>query len=203
MSTYRLTYFQSRGSAELSRFIFAQAGVKYEDVRLSQEEWAKLKPTTPTGQLPLLEVDGRTLTGSAAIARFLAKRFDLAGSTDLDNAELEGIHDVLVDFSLEFGKLFREKDEAKKAEILKEVQENALPNYWGILEKRLQSSPDSWIYGNKPTYIDLNIFTVQDYVVKVFPDFLQKYPGVAKLKEAVEALPNIAQWLKIRPKTEF
>lgn len=98
MSNYKLIYFNARGRAEVSRLIFAQAGVEYEDKRVAGEEWAKLKPTTPTGSLPLLEVDGKQLTGSGVIARFLAERFGLAGSNDIENAEIAGIIDVLEDF---------------------------------------------------------------------------------------------------------
>ena len=47
MSTYKLTYFPVRARAELARFVFAQAGVKYEDVRIPQEKWAELKPCKP------------------------------------------------------------------------------------------------------------------------------------------------------------
>ena len=67
MSSYKLVYFVGKGHGEVARLIFAQAGVAYEDKRVSKEEWAQLKPTTPTGQLPLLEVDGKTLTGSRPI----------------------------------------------------------------------------------------------------------------------------------------
>ena len=41
MSSYKLYYFNLRGSAESSRIIFAQAGVKYEDVRFENEQWDK------------------------------------------------------------------------------------------------------------------------------------------------------------------
>ena len=44
MSTYKLTYFPVHARAELARFVFAQAGVKYEDVRIPKEKWAELKP---------------------------------------------------------------------------------------------------------------------------------------------------------------
>ena len=39
MSTYKLTYFDIRGKAEIIRLIFAQTGVKYEDIRVGQNEW--------------------------------------------------------------------------------------------------------------------------------------------------------------------
>ena len=44
MSSYKLYYFPFRGRGELIRFVFAQAGVQYEDVRVPKEEWGKLKP---------------------------------------------------------------------------------------------------------------------------------------------------------------
>ena len=35
MSNYKLTYFNGRGRAELSRLIFAAAGVEFEDERIN------------------------------------------------------------------------------------------------------------------------------------------------------------------------
>jgi len=41
MSSYKLYYFNARGGGEPIRIIFAQAGVKYEDIRIEREEWAE------------------------------------------------------------------------------------------------------------------------------------------------------------------
>jgi glutathione S-transferase len=43
MTKYKLVYFNFRGRAELIRYIFAQAGVEYEDQRITYEEWDSLK----------------------------------------------------------------------------------------------------------------------------------------------------------------
>ena len=46
MPAYKLYYFPARGGAEMIRYVFAQAGVEYEDVRVPWgEEWNKLKPS--------------------------------------------------------------------------------------------------------------------------------------------------------------
>ena len=79
MPTYKLTYFNSKGGAEISRFIFAQAGVEYEDVRVDHGDWPALKPTMPFGVVPVLEVDGKQLGSSMTIARYLAETYGLAG----------------------------------------------------------------------------------------------------------------------------
>ena len=39
MSTYKFYYFNSRAAGEPIRIIFAQAGVKYEDIRVNNEQW--------------------------------------------------------------------------------------------------------------------------------------------------------------------
>lgn len=38
MSKYRLTYFDARGRAEVSRLLFAAAGKSYEDIRIPLSE---------------------------------------------------------------------------------------------------------------------------------------------------------------------
>jgi hypothetical protein len=55
-TVYSLHYFNIRGRAEVIRLIFAQAGQKFEDLRHSSEEWAKLKSQMPLGQIPVLGI---------------------------------------------------------------------------------------------------------------------------------------------------
>ncbi len=202
---YKLIYFDMQGRAETSRFIFAQAGVAYEDCRIAYngEEWKKLKPTTPTGRLPVLEVDGKPLTGSKPINRFLAERFGLAGSNDFENAQLASIVDVMSDFSDKLAVLYREQDEERKPALKKKIEDEAIPEYFSILEKMIQKngSEGDWSFGEKPTYADFNIYCYVECTMVLFPSVLDSYPGIAKLKDAVEALPNIANWIKERPKT--
>ena len=51
MPNYKLTYFNVKGRAEVIRLIFAAAGVEYEDIRLTTEEWVAMKPGSKFAQL--------------------------------------------------------------------------------------------------------------------------------------------------------
>ena len=44
MPKYILHYFNGRGRAEIARILFAVADVSYEDHRIQQADWPKLKP---------------------------------------------------------------------------------------------------------------------------------------------------------------
>jgi len=45
MTNWKLTYFNARGGGEVIRLVFAAADVKYEDIRITQEQWKELKPS--------------------------------------------------------------------------------------------------------------------------------------------------------------
>ena len=205
MPTYKLYYFPGRGRAELIRWIFAQAGVQYEDVRKSGEDWAAFKPNTPFGSMPVLDIDGKLYAGSGPIARYVAEAHGLAGSNALENLELASINDVINDGFVQMMLFYFEKEEARKAQLKKDLDEKHFPKFLGLLNKRITDNGSSgWIYGEKVTYIDLCVALFAELVEKIGgANALDAYPAVAKLRETVEALPNIAKWIKERPVTEF
>ena len=102
--------------------IFAAADQEYEDDRISSfDAWKQIKPTTPLGQVPVLEVrEGSNvirLSQSITCARFLAKRFGMAGSTEVEQAEVDMYADTSLDLFNAATKIYFEKDEAKKSEL--------------------------------------------------------------------------------------
>ena len=199
MPTYKLIYFNAKGRGEVTRFIFAQSGVPYEDKRIEYgaKEWLELKPNTPFGVLPVLEIDGKQLGGSIVIARYLGEEFGLAGSNAFENAEIAAIADWISEYFGEWAKTIFEKDEAKKTELLDKFGKEVIPKYFDILEKKV--SPEGWLYGNKVTWVDFFFYTV----IPQYKNALDKYPGLDKVKKNVESLPNIAKWLKERPETQY
>ncbi|XP_078036844.1 glutathione S-transferase S4 [Augochlora pura] len=100
MAKYKLTYFNVMGLGEPIRFLLSYGGVDFEDVRLehSSTEWTTTKTTTPFGQLPTLEINGKVYSQTLPVCQYLAKQFRLRGRTDLDDLEIDGIANALHDF---------------------------------------------------------------------------------------------------------
>ena len=197
MPAYKLYYGNARGRAERICFVFAQARVQYEDIRLTLEQWPEFKPK-------MLEVDGKMVAGSGPIERFLAEQYGLAGPNAFENAEIASILDVVDDLAEKLTAVYFEKDETRKAKLKKELNETHIPRYLGVLEKRAaaNNSADGWIYGPKVTYADFGVYLQGEYLQMIVPNVLDNYPALKKLRESVAKLPNIARWLKERPVTE-
>jgi glutathione S-transferase len=206
MSNYKLTYFNGRGRAEIVRLIFAAGGVKYEDVRIEKANWPALKPSTPFGQLPMLEVDGVKLCQSNAIGRFVARRLKLAGKTDLDEARVDMIIDCIEDTVKPMMGFFHESDEKRKADLKKKFLDEQLPVSLAGLEKILNENKGGagYFVGDSLTWADLCISVLASWLAMAGGcDEFAKHAKLVALKDRVEKEPKIAEWIAKRPKTEF
>jgi len=205
MTKYRLIYFNSRGRAETIRLIFAAAGVDYEDVRVDKGQWAAMKSNTPFEQLPVLEVDGVQLGQTNVIARYLARKYNLIGKTEMDQARGDMIVECFGDSVLPIVDLIREPDETKKAEIKKKYVDEQLPAYLTLLEKFLTANlgGEKFFIGDELTWPDLIFYNYVDWMgLMCGIDPLSKHPKLAALKARIEKQPKIAAWIEKRPKTD-
>jgi glutathione S-transferase len=93
MSNVTLHYFDMAGSrGEEVRLALHLAGIDFEDHRVDREEWKKLKPTTPYGQMPVLEIKGKgTFSQSNAILGLIGSQHDL-----LPGDPFEAVHHIAV-----------------------------------------------------------------------------------------------------------
>ncbi|XP_077985260.1 hematopoietic prostaglandin D synthase-like [Glandiceps talaboti] len=208
MPKYQLIYFNSRGRAEMTRLIFAAAGVEYDDVRFEQEQWETEKATGryPFDQIPILKVDGYILAQSRAIARFVAKEHGLAGKDNLENAKIDVIVDVLEDVLVDFlDFFFFETDEEKKKVLESKYNTNRVPVSLRGLEKLLKDNNggDGYFVGDDLSWADLAFLAQMDYDVPRNATLLDDYPKLKALRERVMALPKIAEWREKRPETKL
>ncbi|XP_064606204.1 uncharacterized protein LOC135471087 [Liolophura sinensis] len=209
MAKYTLHYFNLRGRAELTRLIFAAAGVEYTDHRMTGAEWQELKSQAPTGQLPCMEIeiDGKTvwLGQSMAIARYIAREHRLAGNTSLEKARADSIVDSTVDLFAELLKQFLEKDEAKKNEIQKRLDSEVLPKYLSMFSKLLTGNQNGGDYfvGDQLTWADLAVFNILFSPLKSNPKLLDDYPKLKANRAKVSENAGVTKHVETRPETSF
>ncbi|KAI0988411.1 hypothetical protein GJ496_003259 [Pomphorhynchus laevis] len=193
---YRLVYFDVKGRGEAIRLLFSAANVDFEDVRVNPDEWKEIKDSTPTGLLPLLEVDDKKLPESDAILRYLARKFKLEGSNELEWAAADAIVCCIFDMLTKIPLVYRGKDENEKNEAMEAMKTTDIP--LGI--KRISSLKElygkgDYLVGYGLSYADIALYSV----INIIHDFLQievELPeNLKSLKKAVESNPGIADYL--------
>lgn len=203
---YKFTYFNFYGRGEVSRLLFAIAGVEYEDIHVDEKQWAELKPKTPFGQLPLLEVDGRVFCQSNTIARYLANKFGFAGKNELDKVQADMIVDCIVDLINPMGDIYHEDDLNKRDEAIKKYAEGNLKIHFANLNKLLEANDggNGFFVGDSVTWADLSWLAVIPWIYFLkFGPLVEAFPKLAALKGRVEANPRIAEWIRKRPTYEI
>ncbi|EFN62038.1 Glutathione S-transferase [Camponotus floridanus] len=202
MSTYKLTYFNFTGKGEPIRYLLSQSGIKFEDVRITYEDWPKLKSSMPMQQVPILEIDGKVYHQSKAISRFIAKKGNLYGSNELEAMEIDATVDSIEDIREIVGAYYKEKDPTLK-EKLKEVTLEKLSFYLDKFETQVKKNGGYFVNG-KLSWADLLWATFSETVSLFTTEDLNKdHPELKKLVEKVRALPNIKAYIEKRPKTQF
>uniref|UniRef100_A0A914VBI2 glutathione transferase n=1 Tax=Plectus sambesii TaxID=2011161 RepID=A0A914VBI2_9BILA len=203
MPHYKLTYLNMMGRAEHIRLIFAQAGVEYDDNRLTQEEWAAFKSKTPFGQIPVLEVDGKMLAQTGAITTYLAKQFGLNGKDDWEAAKIQQLNGGIEDLIVQVIPWFREQDPEKKKELADKLVADHVTPWLQRYEKFLTDNGTGYFVGNSVTQIDLGLLQFMGLFSHVLcPETFKKFPELCKFMERIASLPNIAAWIQKRPKTD-
>jgi len=227
MPSYTLAYFDARGVAEVIRFIFAAAKQEYEDRRFSltfgtpgdfstiiRPEFDEAKASglldPSCGKAPCLLIDGVPSLGqSKAIERYLARKFELMGSTDEEAAIIDALCENVRDIKDAYNAAKRKPDGEKDAAI-KAFFEETLVKWCKDTEKSLPPPQSDFLVGSKISLADLcwyNFVGVED---KPFFDNVEGaragFAECLRIKKAMEACAANAElkaWVEKRPKSMF
>ncbi|EGT48727.1 hypothetical protein CAEBREN_14802 [Caenorhabditis brenneri] len=209
MPTYKLTYFDVRGYAEPARILFHLAGVPFEDKRITHEsgDWEKMKDKTPFGKIPVLSVDGFEIPQSAAITRYLAKKFGYAGKIPEEQAWADAIVDQFKDFISSFSQLLMAQRTGKPAEevarIASEVAMPARDAFFKIIDGILEKSKSGFLVGDSLTFADIVIVENVTTLEKNQFFTASEHPKIVALREKIYSIPAIKKWVETRPDTQF
>jgi len=224
---YRLVYFNGRGLAEGARLLFTVAKVPFVDERYSfvrnadgsviRPEWEANKANRelfPFAKIPVLVLpDGTSIAQSRSIERFVAKKFGLMGSNEVESALIDSIIEQMNDLRKAYNDARWKQDEG--ISLRNFVTKDLLPflelfELW--LERRSNKSNNTTPYfvGENLSYADVALYYVlwlfengNDDEKRGVAEALKKTPKVNALKEAVAAIPQLQEYVAKRPVTQF
>ncbi|PVD25264.1 hypothetical protein C0Q70_15762 [Pomacea canaliculata] len=205
MADLKFVYFNLQARGEPVRLILAAAGQKYKDVRLSFLDWPKEMSKAPYGQLPYAVYNGKPYGQTVALANFFARKFGLYGKTDVQNLRVDEAVALSGDFINIIYNAKSAKDDLKKEELNTKLFEVDAPKFLGYFQTMLKENGDTgYLVGDSLTQADLFLYNVLDALIFEKSDAASIFPPeIAKLREQVENLPGLKEYIASRPKVKF
>jgi glutathione S-transferase len=198
MSKPKLTYFDapvSRG--EECRLTLHCAGVDFEDNRIPQPAWAALKPTTPYGSMPILDLPGRPpLAQCNAILVYLGREHGLHPMDGFEAARHEGMMAHVEDLRAQVSPTLRMQDPEKK-KAREALATGYIPAWAGYAEKQLGDGP--YFAGTKLNVVDIKLFVAVRWFAGGAVDYVpatifSAYPKLSRVHDAVQNDARIKAW---------
>lgn len=202
---YKLTYFPVKALAEPIRMLFKYGSIDFDDIRVdkSSEIWEQLKPHTPFGQVPILEVDGKIAPQSVAIARYVAKQVKLTGRNDWEDLLIDSVVDTINDLRQKIGQYYFENNEEIKQSRKEILFKEILPFYQERLDKLAKDNNGHLVLGCL-TWADIYFVGLLDFLNTMAGiDITAGYSGLESVKNNVLVIPDIKEWMETRPESPY
>ena len=160
-------------------------------------------------RLPILEFSGYTIYYPVAIARFLAKQFGLFGKTAIEEAEIDGILEALISLVtcvrpcifLFLKRTFRNIN--LKPFLSEPITGNSVPmiqKYLPILEHYAsRKTSHGFLLPSGITFVDFGVTVCYEMIETIFPQVMIPYTNLKALRNRVNKLPQLQEYLKNRP----
>ncbi len=201
MSKPRLIYFDFAGSrGEECRIALHLAGVDFEDVRIPGAEWPGLKPKTPFGSMPVLELPGKPpLAQSNAILVYIGRQHGLHPKDDFEAACHEALMCHVEDLRHTMGPTLRISDEAQKRTAREELARDYLPTWGRYAERQLGDHP--FVGGDRLHVVDLKLYMIVRWLSSGTVDHIpttvfDHCPKLMRVFREVGAHPGVKAWLE-------
>jgi glutathione S-transferase len=200
MTKPTLTYFDAAVSrGEECRLALHLAGVEFTDRRLQGGAWAELKPATPFGSVPTLEVPGKpVLAQSNAILVYVGREHGLHPSDTFEAARHEALMAYAEELRHNVGPVLRIKDEPERTAKRTELATTYIPTWAGFAERQLGDGP--FVAGEKLHVVDLKLYMVMRWFISGTVDHVpttvfEPFPKLLRLFRAVADHPGVKAWV--------
>ena len=193
--------------AEVLRVSLFIKDIPFEDIRVSREEFVHLIKTgflpngkkAPFHQLPVLEVDGKIIGQTGAIARYCGKASNLYADDNLKAAKIDQIIDAATDITNLVSPTIREKDLDKKMEDRKLLVNKLLPRWFRYLENLLSEDESTW-FVEKMSIADVAIWRLLGWLTSGIIDgiptsIVDDFPKLKNVHHQVHTHPKVQEWM--------
>jgi prostaglandin-H2 D-isomerase / glutathione transferase len=204
MAKLKLTYFDfDGGRGEPARLALHIGGVAFEDHRIAGKDWPAFRDQTPFLAIPTLEVDGRVVSQSNSINRYVGKLTGLYPKDDLQAFLCDEVMEAVEDLSTRIAQTIGLPEDAKK-KAREELAAGHVRRYLEQFQARLDAAGGEYFAERRLTVADLKVAMlirwlrsgVLDHIPKDLVDTVA--PRLVKHLERVTSHPKVVEYYQHR-----
>jgi glutathione S-transferase len=203
MSKVTLHYFDMAGGrGEEVRLALHLAGIEFDDRRLNREQWKAFKSSTPFGQMPVLDIQGKgSFSQSNAILGMIGSLHGLLPKDTFEAAQHIAILNAAEDLRCVINRTMRIKDEAEKKQAREEIVTGYLADWSGNVENLINGP---FFGGDDISVADIKLYVVMNWIKRGIIDHIpatsfDSYPRLSAVFDAVRNHPKIVEWYASHP----
>ncbi|KAJ3009383.1 cytochrome c oxidase subunit 1 [Thoreauomyces humboldtii] len=208
----KLTYFDFKGRAEPIRLALQIAGISFQDHRFASAEWKTLKPSTPFGQVPVISVDGKVVSQTVPILRYVGKLKPDVGLYPTDPflaLKVDELMNVVDEMDGIMVPTMYVKDETEKARQRAAIMDTT-SRFMDLLSRfdRSLSEHPGYCVGNVTTVLDLHLYTWASWIIGGTLDGVpttllsEGFPATATIVKRVGEMKQVREWEEAHPDKE-
>ncbi|CAD5222120.1 unnamed protein product [Bursaphelenchus xylophilus] len=205
--TYKLTYLDRRGLAEPVRLMFHYLGIPFEDERIDPTELTARYDSLPFGQVPVLLIDDKTkLCQSHAIYRFVARRYHLAGKSEMEQALVDSYAELLHDFGYAVQPYFAVvsgRIDGDKYQIYDEIIVPTAKKFGSYFDRIYREANSGFFAPSGLTFVDFIATNIYDTALRTGMDAVCKIQSLKEVHDRIHALPKLQRYLSTRRRSDF
>ena len=195
--------------AEVARLALFIGGVDFKDVRVDREEFNQIKLTGATSegikipfkQLPVLSVDGQSISQTGAIARYCGKLSNLYSDEILVCAQIDQIIDLMTEINGLIRPSMIENDPEKKKLLRAELSDILLPKKIQFLEDLIADNDENdYCVANQLSIADLAVWRCMGWLSTgiidgISMDLIKPFQRVYNVCWNIEHNPKVIEWI--------
>uniref|UniRef100_A0A915J6D4 Glutathione S-transferase n=1 Tax=Romanomermis culicivorax TaxID=13658 RepID=A0A915J6D4_ROMCU len=205
----KLYHFPIRDKAESIRYMLAYLVVPYEDVQISFEEFntSDMSKDTPFGQLPVFQADGKKISGTLPILKYIARTYHICPKSNYQEALADMYGEILEKLAEELLPVNRAayimRDDEKKSQEWNKYKKNHLLPMMTKLEENIGKK--KYLCGDRITWVDLMMAEFIDRIDSLYEENIlpKMCPNLWALKNKIQQTAPLKMYILYRKKMEY
>ena len=196
--------------AEIARLCLFISDIEFEDFRITSEDNSYLKENgmlsdgtlIPFRQLPVLVIEGESIAQTGAISMICGKIAGMYPTDIIEAGKVDQVIDTVTDINVLINPSMRESDPELKKRMRDDLSSDALPKYFGYLERILEENDSGWFVGDEITVADIAVWSLLGWIAQgvldgIPHDLSKPFERLTSLYNAMGRMPKVQEWKRL------